>query len=252
MTIAVDAKTTLPLGTRPAGPKVGTPIANPRIMLVGSSYVVGGPGFGDPVGNSYQFALHQYLTSCGITPTWIGNLTRGTPPANKHRGVVGATIPDHMIGGPFDSVQYVATLGPLDLVAIDLQVNDMNDAVLGDPVNFEANYTTLATQFFNAGVPRVLITMMNLAGNDTRKARFPPCWGTYPSIQANIAGTGALVVTADIRMFDNEAQLYDAEVDGSRLHPNEGGYILLAEAFAPYYMNACGYNAQWYGLPAAA
>lgn len=248
-TIAISSKTSSPLGTRPPGTKVGTPLSTPRIMLIGTSYVVGGSGFGDTVGDSYQLMLHQYLVSCGVTPTWIGNLTRGTAPANKHRGAAGAKLLDHASGGTFDSATYVTSLGPVDIAICDLQVNDMNDAATADPDTFEANYITLGTDLYNAGAgaARIVITMMNKAGNDTFDARFPACWARFPAIQTALEALGALVVIADVRNWTDEANLYSAETDGSRLHPGDSGYLLIAEGFAPPVLNACGYNAAWYG-----
>ena len=242
MTVSPTARTSLALGTRPAGTPIGSKIANPRILVMGDSHTVASVNGG----NSWIQPVETKLIASGITPTWVGNITTGTP-ARQHRGVVGSTVPSHRSGQSNDSVQYVAGLTP-NILIVALSTNcGLTDT---DRDNFDTNVAGLVAECKAAYAPlnRVILCKTFACEDPTRAARIEVIANTeIPSAKTIIEATGVGVVVCDYRLLIPNAHLNRGE-GTTKVHMNNSdGYALLAGAMFPAIVNACGYNAVWVG-----
>ncbi len=238
MTIAITARTSLPLGTRPPGTKLSTPLSNPAIMVLGDSI---GYGTGDPSGNSFRTYLHTLLTAAGLSPTWIGPQVSGTAPADHTRSVVGRTTVDHsadiatIIGG---GGSYHPTL-----ILVFIGTNDANDATL--TTNFATNYEALMSSCHSLEPSaRFVAVLLPTGGDANRRTRINTINGVLPTSIATLQGSGLLIATADCRVLSFGQDMLRSETP-SYLHPNADGFAKLADALYPAVMNACGLDAQW-------
>jgi lysophospholipase L1-like esterase len=242
MTTAPTTRTALPLGTRAAGSPIGTKISTPKILTIGDSQTAASV----TSGNSWIQPVDAKLIASGITPTWVGNQSGGSP-LRSHRGISGTAIPNHRAGGSTDTVTYVASLAP-DVVIIALGSNDaLSDT---DRDNYDTNALGIATEIMTAraATNRFVLVKTFDCEDATRKARLDVINNTeVPSAKTLIEGAGGLVVVCDYRVLIVNGHLNRGE-GSSKLHMQSAdGYALLASALFPVIVNACGYAAVWEG-----
>lgn len=239
-----------PIGARSAGNPVGTKLFSPRICCLGTSETF---GVGTPSGNSYRKTLYNLLVAAGLTPTFVGNVANGDAPSQNSRGVSGATVPSHCLGGANDSVQYFGVgnlLHPCDVFLCELGTNDGTAGPGGaDALAFDTNLVTLWSQLV-AREPgsRYVHTYVPPVGDATRRSgidfinanKCAPAWAT-------IQGSGGLLVTGDARVLIPEAHCSLTE-SPAWLHYNDVGCCdFIANIYFPLVLNACGFAAVWPG-----
>ena len=243
MTISPTARTSLALGTRPAGSPIGSKISNPKIMVIADSHI--GVGI-VATGNSWIQPVDAMLTASGITASWVGNLTTGSP-ARSHRGVAGSTVPNHRAGGSVDSTIYMATYTP-DIIVVALGTNDgLTDT---DRDNYDTNVAGLVAECkaAYAGLNRVVLCKTFATEDTTRAARIEVIANTeVPSAKTLIEATGVGVVVCDYRVLIPNGHLRRSEGTAKVHMESDDAYALSAECMFPAIVNACGYNAVWVG-----
>lgn len=246
MTISPTARSAYPLGTRPTGTAVGTRLTSPRIMVIGDSNVWSAGYSTSATGDCWMLPLHQKLVASGISPTWVGNLTQGTAPANKHRGVPGSTIATHRAGSTYDSVQFITTYTP-DVCIVALGTNDSNSDT--DRDNADANLTGLATEIMTVrpATNRFLLCQMYGMSDTTKMARLAVINGTkVPAAKTAIETAGGIVAIADLQVLKPKGHLNPNE-SPSELHLTDPAYALVADRMFPALLNLLGCNAVWVG-----
>jgi hypothetical protein len=214
-------------------------------MVMGDSNVVS-TGFSlDPNSNSWIQPLRTKLAASGITATFVGTLSSGTPSA-AHRGVAGSKMGDHRAGGTYDSVTYITTYTP-DIVITALGTNDAAADADRDVYGTNAVGLYSDTVAVRPATNRIVLCMMYCLADPTSQARNVVMHGQIPAAKTSIEALGGLVTVADLRVLTVQGHLRQSEGTSAKHIQNADGYALVADAMFPAIVNACGYNAVWEG-----
>ncbi|WP_329454577.1 ricin-type beta-trefoil lectin domain protein [Streptomyces sp. NBC_01497] len=186
-----------------------------RVMPLGDSITW---GVGSSTGNSYRGDLWNELSSEGHALDFVGTQRNGTMSDPDSEGHSGWRI--DQIAGIADSV--LAQYRP-NVVTLEIGTNDLNQ-------NYQVSTATdrlhaLIDQV-TADAPdaTVLVGTLIVSTNPTEEPNRPAFNGAIPGIVQSEQAAGKHVRLVDMSAL-NAADLSD------QLHPNDGGYSKMADAF---------------------
>lgn len=181
-------------------------------------------GVGDPNLNGYRLQLNARLAAAlpGTTLSWIGGITSGDAPTNNHEGAVGATTSTFIgiiptlfgAGNPYSPSGLIVMIG----------VNDASTQAGADA--YAANYGTmldsLFTQLPSAGIVVSYITPSN---DIAQNARIAVMNTQLDAIWDARIGAGKIIEKTPLH------RVYQPASFNAGVHPNSGGYAILADDF---------------------
>lgn len=256
-TIAITARSSLPLGACPQTfPPLGTRLpSNFGLCCIGTSITV---GTATTNSNAYRQKLWQAFQAAGLAPVFKGRNSDGAPPGSPWllcEGVVGSTLPDHMIGGSADTVSWIAGLAPSarpDVLLHELGVNDSSNA--GLTAAFGSNMTTYTSQLdsIQAGGFRHVWSVPPQRGDATLNANLNTICATIISTVGTLRSGGTKVVYTDSRMLQLVQGFPGAHyerVGPTDIHPNDDGALFMAAQIYAGILLGSGRQQTWIGDP---
>jgi lysophospholipase L1-like esterase len=186
-----------------------------RVMPLGDSIT---DGFGSSAGNGYRAKLTRQLQDHGYQTDFVGSVRSGNLPDPEHEGHNGWEISQIA-----DAARtYVPALRP-SVVLIHAGTNDMNRNV--DPTGAPGRLAQLVDQTLSdAPEATVLVATLVPASNGTVQNRIDEYNRQVRALVRARQETGRHVGLVDLAPITTSDL-----VDG--LHPNDGGYDKMAEAF---------------------
>ncbi|KAF9024283.1 SGNH hydrolase [Hymenopellis radicata] len=197
---------------------------NLTILPLGDSITF---GVGSSDGNGYRNDLHGLLDFCSHTVNMVGSIKSGTMVDNDNEGHSGFTISQIATNA---GVTSSLALHP-NVVLLHIGTNDMN--LNSDVGNAPARLGSLIDQIFTASPDAVLfVAQIIMSTSSTTQSRIVAYNAAIPAVLAvrQLAGKKVLVV--------NMGNLLTAGDMADALHPNDQGYVMMANAWSTALQNA--------------
>lgn len=248
------SKTSLPLGTRPPGTPLGSPLAGTiRIMGLGDSITY---GFGttantaNPLNDAWRRDLYNLLTDpergnlpvefIGPQSNTSGNTS--TDPSRLSRGVVGRSAQDHQA----DIATVIGAGNPYrpHVIIVLLGLNDAQRPT--ESAAFADSLDTLVDTCaaLEPTARFVVCSAPDGLGGANRTRLHAEVWPGWVTACSTLTAAGVPFVPCDLRtlLWGPDHILSEAP---NYVHPVPRGYRKIADALYPAVMNACGYEARW-------
>jgi lysophospholipase L1-like esterase len=234
-TIAATSRTVLPRGPlelsfKPLGTRLGPTFG---LCCIGTSITVGTATTGS---NAYRKALWQKFQSAGLSPTFRGRNADGSPggsPWLNCEGVVGSTLPDHMIGGSADTVSWIAATAAAsrpDVLLHELGVNDSSSGPL--TAAFASNMATYIGQLEAIQPFRHVWSLSPQRGDASLQVNLNTINAAIQSTVPTLVAGGTKILYVDSRMLQLVPGTPGAHYERAGttdIHPNDDGANLMAE-----------------------
>ncbi|MBT0769836.1 hypothetical protein KIH74_12940 [Kineosporia sp. J2-2] len=189
-----------------------------KIMPLGASMTY---GTGSTTGNGYRAELRDELTEAGVAVDFVGSLSSGTMSDPENEGHGGYRI-DQVAAG---AQNWLATYQP-DVVLLAAGTNDTLQNY--DLPNAPARLGALIDEILDA---RPGVTLM--------VGTLQPSRDATDDAQVDEFNAGARTVVADkvaagatnVHLVDLNAVLTTDDILSDKIHPNDGGYTKIAQAW---------------------
>lgn len=217
----------LPLGTRSGAPISPVLGGTPKILACGDS-ITAGTGSTDL--GAWRTPLDAYMAAAGMARQWVG--PTASPIGFAHHGVSSRKIP----GLTADVAATMAAHTP-DIVVVVIGRNNMEDAT--DAANAPSEYVTLlSTMYAQDPTCRVIACHITPEVNTTYWARTQTFRAALPAVLAasSYYADGLLI---ECRGGKSLTPLSTADL-GDQVHPNDGGYLKIADDIWPAMRRAYG------------
>ncbi len=204
-----------------------------RLLPLGDSITW---GTDSSTGNGYRGPLRSALIKDGFVADFVGERANGTMYDNYNDGFPGYTIGtvDSFVGSP------VGKFLP-NVITLMLGTNDM--VFTDDPPNAPARLSNLIDDIYKSD-PGVTVMVANIVASldPAIEARIQPFNQALPGVVMAQAGQGRHVLLADMSAV-NTGDINTSD----KIHPTDGGYQKIADAFHSAIQNAVSRG--WIGTP---